>query len=135
MKHPKLIYSRFVPNRPEYTSLLELWCMLGGFIVFIYISFDSEVGFAGKIRLETMLSLIFPAVFFFIGYLARHIKWMRSILILAVLISLGFSSYLYFFPAVEHLHLPSSDIALMIFTFISLLIVVRKNSDTSYENI
>lgn len=56
MKQTRLIYSDFVPNRPESTCLLELWCLLGGAITAIYILCDSGAGAFGKPPNEMILS-------------------------------------------------------------------------------
>lgn len=135
MKHVRLMYNNFTPDNPEYVSLLELWCMIGGAIVFIYVLADSGVGFTGRLRLEILLSLIFPGLFFFLGYLARYRDWMRNLLIATIFLSLLFSGYLYFFPEVKYTHLPCSDMALILFTFVALIISIRRNSHSNYENI
>ena len=134
MKHPKLIYSDFVANRPEYTSLLELWCLLGGTITIIFISFDSGTGFSGAVRLETVLALVFPAIFFFLAYLTRDTKWIKNVLIISTLGAMCFSAYLYFYPELPHRHIPHSDVALFIFSSVAFLIVIN-NKNSNYETI
>jgi len=128
MKHMKLIYSDFVPNRPEFTSLLELWCLLGGVIIAIYILCDSGTGFSGKPRLEMLLSLVLPGVYFYINYLARYVRWMRGVLILSIILGITISSYLLFFPELPHRSLPNSNIALIIFSLIALFLVPKKRA-------
>jgi len=129
MKNMRLIYSDFVPNRPEPTSLLELWCLLGGTILVIFIAFDSGTGFVGKPTLETILSLVLPAIYFYIHYLARYVRFMNFFLILSIIASFMFSSYVFFYPLIPHQSLPNSNIALMIFSCISLLLVAKNRCD------
>jgi len=126
MKQMRLIYSDFVPNRPESMGLLELWCLLGGIVVVIFIVSDAETGFSGKPRLETLLSLVLPAFYFFINYLARYIRWMRVVLIFSISVGIAIGSYLLFFPEFTYRSLPNSDIALIIFSLVALFLVPKK---------
>lgn len=126
MKHPRLIYSHFVANRPEPISFLELWCLLGGVIVAIYVAVDSGSGFSGEPRLEMLLALVYPAVYFYIHYLARYIKWMEIVLAISILAGLTLSSYMFFFPEHPRFHLPASDVALIIFSSVALIIIATK---------
>ena len=128
MKHMKLIYSDFVPNRPESTSLLELWCLLGGIIVASYILCDSGTGFSGKPRLEMILSLVLPGIYFYINYLARYIRLMRAALILSIILGIAVNSYLLFFPEYIYGSLPNSNIALIIFSLVALFLVPKKRA-------
>jgi len=123
MRYHRLIYSNFVANRPENTSLFEIWCLIGGILCAIFISFDSDTGFMGTPRIESVMSLVFPFTYFYINYLSKYINWMR--LFLFITICLGFLSnlYLYFYPQVVHLALPKSNISLMIFSIIALFLI------------
>ncbi len=128
MKHMKLIYSDFVPNRPESTSLLELWCLLGGVIIAIYILCDSGTGFSGKPRLEMILSLVLPGIYFYINYLARYIRWMRAVLILSIILGIAVNSHLLFFPEFTFARLPNSNIALIVFSLVALFLVPKNRA-------
>jgi len=126
VRHTRLIYSNFVANHPEPTSLLEVWCLIGGAILIIFIAFDSGTGFVGRPRLETILSLVFPAIYFYINYLTKHFRIMKVVLILSICASLFFSCYLFFYPSVPRHPLPNSDLALFVFALISLVIIATK---------
>ena len=123
MRYQKLIYSKFVVNRPENTSMFEVWCLIGGTLCAIFISFDSDTGFMGTPRLESMMSLILPVLYFYINYLSKDIEWMKVFLL--IIISLGFLSnlYLYFYPQIPRLELPKSNISLMLFSIVALFLI------------
>ena len=126
MRHPKLIYSQFVSNRPERTTLFELWCMLGGAVVFFYVVSKTGVRSAGLPELEVMLSLLFPAIFFCLHYLIKEAPWINKLLKCVVVSCFLFSIYLIFCPYVERSPRSDSDLALCVFCAISLLLTQRK---------
>lgn len=127
MRHTRLIYSNFVANRPEPTSLLEVWCLIGGVILVIFVASDSGTGFVGKPQLETILSLVFPAIYFYTDYISRHFHMMEKVLILSICASMFFSGYLFFNPLIPRHPLPNSDLALFIFSLVSLVIIATKS--------
>jgi len=126
MKHMRLVYSNFVSTRPEPTTLLELWCMIGGFCLVAFIANDSGMGFSGVPKFETILALTFPAIFFFLHYMSREFSWFKGGLVLSVFGGMVVSSFLFIFPYESRSPLPNSDIALMIFCAVSLLLITTK---------
>lgn len=122
-----MIYSRFVSNRPEPTTLLELWCMIGGFILVVFIAADTEMGFSGIPRLETILALVFPAVFFFLHYMSREFSVFKSILLVSFFVGIATSLWLFFDPIHPRNSLPFSDMALFFFCLISLALMITKS--------
>lgn len=126
MKNMKLMYNNFVPDRPEQTTLLELWCLIGGVITAIFIASDSGMGFSATPKTETILSLVLPALYFYINYLARYIYWMRYVLISTIILGLLINVYLLLVPDIPHQHAPYSFVALILFSVISLFIILTK---------
>ena len=122
----RLFYNDFVAERPEPTTLLELWCLIGGIITIIFVIADAGVGFSGRPKLETILALIFPAFTFFLNYLSNDYKFFGNLLIPSTAFFLGISIYLLFFPPIAYKALPSSDIALALFNLVSLLLLLTK---------
>lgn len=131
MKYTRLIYSDFVPSRPESTSLLELWCLLGGAIIGFYVLYDSGTGVSGKPRLEMILSLALPGAYFYINYLARYISWMRVVLFGAIILSIAGSGHMLFFPEEIYRSLPNSNIVLIIFSSVALFLVPEKRTSNN----
>ena len=126
MKYYRLIYSNFVANRPENASLFEVWCLIGGTICAIFISYDSDTGFMGTPRIESVMSIVFPFSYFYINYLSKYIDWMRISLFFAICLGFMSNIYLFYYPQVQHLPLPQSNFSLMLFSAIGLYLVTGK---------
>ncbi len=126
IKNSRLIYSDFVSNRPEPTSLFELWCMLGGVInLFIVIGLSDEV-ISNAPNSSVLVSLFLPAILFCLDYLSKEVAFLSVILRAAILCVLVYCVYAIFVPA----NLISSDfgaiISIFLFGFVGLILVFTK---------
>jgi len=126
IKNSRLIYSDFVSNRPEPTSLFELWCMLGGVInLFIVIGLSDEV-ISNAPNSSVLVSLFLPAILFCLDYLSKEVAFLSVILRAAILCVLVYCVYAMFVPA----NLISSDfgviISIFLFGFVGLILVFTK---------
>ncbi len=130
MKYSKMIYSDFVPNRPEQISNIEFWCLFGGFALVIFVAFDSGRGFSGDLRIETILSLFLPAAYYGLNYIACAFAKLKSLFVISILLGLGFSLKLLIFPEYPYLKLWPSDLAITLFSMVTLLIVINRKFRT-----
>ena len=126
IKNSRLIYSDFVSNRPEPTSLFELWCMLGGVInLFIVIGLSDEI-ISNAPNSSILISLFLPAILFCLDYLSKEVAFFSVILRVAILCVLVYCVYAMFVPA----NFISSDfgaiISIFLFGFVGLILVLTK---------
>jgi hypothetical protein len=126
MRQMRMIYSEFSSNSREPTTLFELWCLIGGTITAILVAFDSGEGFSAVPRFEIVLSLLLPAVFFVVYYLFDCSRWAKPALIVTITASIMVLFYQLIWPTIPHRAVPFSDILLILFCAISLMLVPSK---------
>ena len=126
IKNGRLIYSDFVSNRPEPTSLFELWCMLGGVAnLFIVMGLSSDV-ISNTPSTSVLFSLFIPAVFFCMDYLSKEVSFLTMLLRATIVFAMVYCIYALLFPEDTLRPDVGAYISIFIFCFIALILHLIK---------